>query len=505
MAVKCSACGYANYNPDARACELCHAKLGGGAAESAGKIAESGDDLARLTAEALEEEEAAAKKPAAAPARAQPAAPAGPSVASVGAAAARGAGGLDILLFALSLPLTFPAALWVLLRGRGDWQAVPVTVWLGQGMLVLTGAATLTFMSGGDAAWARAAFPVGLGCAFFGGLLLVRIGEQAAGWGTVGTLLGGACLAGGTALAMRAGPVFEGHTDLVRAVAVSADGKHLATAGEDGAVRLWDVARRAPLQLARAHTPSATAVRLDPASSLVVSGGADGLVLLWDGELEAEPRARVTAHRGGVTAVDYHHDKDQDKAAGRLLTGGVDGFARVWSAAGEPAELGAVKLHRGAVTAVAWSPDGKQAASGGADGIVFVWQAPEGRAVALERHKGPVLCLTWSRDGERLVSGGEDGLVCVWSPARPREAPVVLGAGASTRAVCLIDGGKRLVAAHDDRALTLWDVAAGQPLGRAELPGPPAALAVSPDGATLFVAVGRTVRALAMNGLFTRP
>ncbi|MCO5170770.1 MAG: WD40 repeat domain-containing protein [Planctomycetes bacterium] len=497
MAVKCSACGYANYNPDARACELCHAKLGGGGAATAAK-ADATDDLARLTEAALEEA-AQAKEPAATAAPRPPAAPAGPGPAAVGVAAVRGAGGLDALLFALSLPLTLPAALWVLLRGRGDWQAVPVSVWLGQAMLILTGAAALTFMGGADAAaWTRAVFPAGLACALVGGLLLVRIGEPAAGWGVVGTLLGGACLAGGAVLATRAGPVFEGHTDLVRAVQVSADGRRLVTAGEDGTVRRWDVAGRALVQTARAHTPSATSVRLDPTGPLIASAGADGQVLVWDeGDLEAEPRARILAHRGGVTAIDYHGGE----RGGRLLTGGVDGMARVWSTV-DQAELGALKLHRGAVTAVAWSPDGQRAASGGVDGAVFVWQAPEGRALVFERHEGPVLCLAWSPDGQRLASGGEDGLVCLWETARPREAPVTLTGGGAVRALALLGGGKRLLSAHDDRSLALWDLEGGAALGRAEVRGLPTALAVSPDGATVFAAIGRTVRALPMAELF---
>lgn len=506
MAVKCS-CGYTNYNPDARVCELCHAKLprpGDAASDKALASSGEGDDLAKLTAAALADPSAAAPAKAA-----QPAAPAkapekaAPAAVSVAAAEVERASPLDALLFVLALPVTFPAVLWVILRERGDWNAVPLTVWLGQAALALTGAGSLTFMA--PAPWAVAALPVAAVCSLFGALLLVRMGEGAAGWGSVGVLLAGACLIGGTLLASQTGPVFEGHTDQVRALELSPDGAWLATAAEDGTVRLWSTATRELLHTLRAHVPAATSIALAPAGApgqppRVISGGTDGLVSTWDPEATAEP-GRLQAHRGGVTAIDLHVGAGD--AAPRLVTAGVDGTVRVWQNGEEIGQLAGV--HRGAATAVAWSPDGARVATGGTDGLVTVWEAPTGRAVALEHHEGPVLCLAWSPDGSWLVSGGEDRTVCVWDArATDAEPRTLLGPGA-VRSLTFLPDGKRLVSGHDSRTLALWDVEQGLPLGEADLRGVPAALAATPDGATLIVAFGRTVRALALEGLFSSP
>lgn len=493
MAVKCSSCGYANHNPDAKACELCQARLKpaeGKAAATA--VADSGDDDLQKMASAATEEAPKDDKKAAA--KAKDASKAGPKPEAETAAARevavtprRKTGAIDLLLFVLSFPVSFPAAITILLRS-GDFAAVPATVWLGQGLLALIGASAYTMTLGAEAApWMYAVLPAVAACALAGSLLLVRIGETGAGWAGIGVLVGGACLVSGTLLAMRGGSVFEGHADTIRAIDLSADGERLVSVGEDGTLRVWNVRARRLDQTIKAHQPVASAVRLDPASGLALTGGADGLVCSWDLASPGAAVLHVEAHRGGVLDLDFA----RDGADGRILTGGVDGAVRVWNLL-DGEEQAALTQHEGAVTTVAWSPDGKRAASGGTDGSVLLW-TPPGAAQELEHHQGPVMCLAWSPDGTRLVSGGDDRSVCVWNTVEGGDPQAMKGPGA-VRAVAFLPDGKRVVTAHDSRTIVVWQLETGLPLGQHDLPAVATALAATPDGAGILAATGRTIR-----------
>lgn len=98
-------------------------------------------------------------------------------------------------------------------------------------------------------------------------------------------------------------------------------------------------------------------------------------------------------------------------------------------------------------------PDGLILATGGASGVVSLWDMRKQEAVAaLSDHQGTVNALCFSENGYSLATGSDDGSVRVWdlrklNPPQSRHVPV--GSGSPVRAVAYDYSGSYLAYASD--------------------------------------------------------
>jgi WD40 repeat protein/tRNA A-37 threonylcarbamoyl transferase component Bud32 len=90
------------------------------------------------------------------------------------------------------------------------------------------------------------------------------------------------------------GRALRGHTDEVFAVAFHPDGTRLATAGRDGAVWLWDLARDKLVANLPGHNSYIWSLAFSPDGATLASGSGDYTVRLWD---TAPLKARYDARR----------------------------------------------------------------------------------------------------------------------------------------------------------------------------------------------------------------
>ncbi|MBO8086054.1 MAG: hypothetical protein J7D61_08435 [Marichromatium sp.] len=271
------------------------------------------------------------------------------------------------------------------------------------------------------------------------------------------------------------------------ALAAPGDGDEvlMATAAFDGRVELWSHDRAHPEQAPRLlhrlqHAPEVRVRRVgfSPGARWLASAGFDGAARVWDLEGGGSCRAQVdrrcadpeAASCGGVHQVLFAPD-------GRWLLTAADvpeTPLRLW----DPADCSALPLpsafahdgHGVVAAAVGASADGALlVASGDAAGTLRVMRREPGarwqRLCTLEAHRAAVTDLALAPDGTALASAGEDGRValveldgagCVGPRRLDAGAGLVYAVGFAP------DGGALVSAAQDGRAY-LWS-RAGAPL-----------------------------------------
>jgi mono/diheme cytochrome c family protein len=146
--------------------------------------------------------------------------------------------------------------------------------------------------------------------------------------------------------------------------------------------------------------------------------------------------------------------------ARRLITARLELAAK--TATIEPAFVG----HTATVNAIAFSPDGRQAASGGDDRTIRLWEIPTGKSLGrLEGDSAEIYALAFSADGKLLASAGRDRVVRLWDVQNRKQRFALKGHTAAVRCLAFSPDGGRLVSAGDDRTLRLWDAGSGAEAG----------------------------------------
>jgi WD40 repeat protein len=227
----------------------------------------------------------------------------------------------------------------------------------------------------------------------------------------------------------------QAHAGFLRALAVSPDGKLLASCGNDHLVKLWTVPDLKPVRTLAGHNCHVYNVAFHPAAPLLISSDLKGIVNVWDlekGTVARELEAKALywydptfmAGHGGARSMAFSPD-------GALLAcAGITNVSNAFAGIGNPA----VVLFDWTAGKVRHLLKPREAFQGTAWGVAF---HPAGYLVG--------------------VAGGNGGILSFWKPEQATDV-FTLKLPANARDLSLHPDGRRLAVPYNDGAVRLYDM-----------------------------------------------
>lgn len=137
----------------------------------------------------------------------------------------------------------------------------------------------------------------------------------------------------------------EGHASEVLSVAISVDGKQIATGSADKTAKIWDIEGHKATMILKGHTSEVLSVAFSPDGKCIATGSDDNTVKIWD-----------------------------LKSGNDMMT---------------------LKEHTSSICSVAFSPDGKQLASGSIDNTAKIWDLENGKVLMTFSNLSTILCVAF--------------------------------------------------------------------------------------------------------------
>ena len=246
--------------------------------------------------------------------------------------------------------------------------------------------------------------------------------------------------------------VMRFHDNAVNAVVWLKDGR-IVTAGADAHIAIWTKGKQDPDTVLDGHKGPIAGLAVSADGKLLASASWDHTVRLWalDG---AAPRV-FEGNAQNVNGVAFSPDGHD------LVSAGYDATLRIWKLSD-----GSASMHNlpTPLNSVAIAPDGEIVAAGANGKVYFL--SPQGELRGdVQTSPTPIIAVALSPDGKLVAAAGIRGSVAIIERKERKLSRTLVGPGLPVWSVAFFPNNRTLLTGGTDRVIRQWDAVSGEPVG----------------------------------------
>jgi WD40 repeat protein len=251
----------------------------------------------------------------------------------------------------------------------------------------------------------------------------------------------------------------------------SPDGKWISAGTEDGRVLLWNTGTQLIEYEIKNGNKVVNCIAWQPEKDTFACADANGTIHLY-GPPWQKPYQDLASDHGEIWQLAW------SPGGQTLFFTSQDGTVNSWNPKNQASEV----VHTGVPPALglAVSPDGARLAMSSTDGYITVQRVADGQILAhYKAHADSIGCLAWSPNGRQIASAGNDGLVALSDPdtgtvIQLLKTPTAASDAVYVETVAFSPDGTEIAAAGQAAAgqpayIHIWCAATGKALWQAAM------------------------------------
>ncbi|XP_074936469.1 U3 small nucleolar RNA-interacting protein 2-like isoform X2 [Phalacrocorax aristotelis] len=216
--------------------------------------------------------------------------------------------------------------------------------------------------------------------------------------------------------------VLRGHQLPVTCLVISPDDRFIFSASKDGSLIKWEVesgkrlcvvpgGKKGTEERHMGHASHVLCMAISSDGKYLATGDRNKLIMVWD-TATCKRLHIFTGHRDAVSGLSFR------KGTHQLYSASHDRCVKVWNVA-ENADMETLFGHQDVITGLDSLSRECCVTAGGRDGTVRLWKIPEESQLVFYGHQGSIDCIQLINE-EHMVSGADDGSVALWGLAKKK-------------------------------------------------------------------------------------